>query len=260
METTHIFAQRIKELREDRGLSQGKLADELGISRGALSYYESYQRTADISMLVKFASYFGVTTDYLLGLSDNRTPETAGIGEVTGLSDEAIGLLKEAKQYSDIEIEQDNPGATSSDIFSAMIEAVDQYPQVIITTESVIHRATSFVEERHVMSDVYEKYPDAFEEIYKDGTIVSGKDYLDLLYNRITDGFKGIACLILDRFIECDEVKRYIKGKASRSTGCTLKEKIRLEKRIHQAVEDTKKSCLDENEGGTPHADNPETR
>ncbi len=97
METTHIFAQRINELREERGLSQGKLADELGISRGALSYYESAQRTADISMLVKFAKYFDVTADYLLGLSDNRTSKTAGIGEATGLSDEAIKKLQDIK-------------------------------------------------------------------------------------------------------------------------------------------------------------------
>lgn len=93
MDTTHIFAQRIKGLREERGLSQGKLADEIGISRGALSYYESAQRTADISMLVKFASYFDVTTDYLIGLSDNRTPEAMDIGKITGLSDEAIEKL-----------------------------------------------------------------------------------------------------------------------------------------------------------------------
>lgn len=99
METTHIFAQRIKELREDRGLSQGKLADELGISRGALSYYESYQRTADISMLVKFASYFGVTTDYLLGLSDVATTDAdlKMICDATGLSEKTVKRIEKYK-------------------------------------------------------------------------------------------------------------------------------------------------------------------
>lgn len=52
----------------------------------------------DILTARKFAECFGVTTDYLLGLSDNRTSENDAIGKKLGLSDEAIAILEEATQ------------------------------------------------------------------------------------------------------------------------------------------------------------------
>lgn len=73
METIEVFAARIKELKEQRGLGTRELAAELGISHSAISLYESRQRTPDISVCKKFADYFNVSCDYLLGLTDDKT-------------------------------------------------------------------------------------------------------------------------------------------------------------------------------------------
>lgn len=72
METKQIFAARITTLRKERGLSQTELAAELDISRDSVNLYESASRFPDITALVRYASFFSVTSAYLLGLSDNR--------------------------------------------------------------------------------------------------------------------------------------------------------------------------------------------
>ena len=61
---------RIKELREKRGLIQEILAAELGITQQMLSKYERDVTLIKVDILKKIATYFNVTTDYLLGVSD----------------------------------------------------------------------------------------------------------------------------------------------------------------------------------------------
>ena len=61
---------RIKQLREKRGLIQEILAAELGITQQMLSKYEKDVTLIKVDILKKIATYFNVTTDYLLGVSD----------------------------------------------------------------------------------------------------------------------------------------------------------------------------------------------
>lgn len=72
MSCNEVFAMRIKELREEQGLSMRRLASELGIGNNTISQYESCQRTPDIDTCKLFADYFNVSCDYLVGLSDNK--------------------------------------------------------------------------------------------------------------------------------------------------------------------------------------------
>lgn len=64
------FAERLKELRIERGLSIEKLAKELKVSHAAISRWESMQRIPSIEALILLSKFFGVTADYLLGLED----------------------------------------------------------------------------------------------------------------------------------------------------------------------------------------------
>ncbi|MBO8168170.1 MAG: helix-turn-helix transcriptional regulator [Thermoanaerobacteraceae bacterium] len=66
-----MLPQRIIALRQEKGLTQNELAERLKISRSALSLYELGKRQPDYETLQKIAKYFDVTTDYLLGLTDN---------------------------------------------------------------------------------------------------------------------------------------------------------------------------------------------
>lgn len=65
-----IWIVRIKQLREKRGLIQEILAAELGITQQMLSKYERDVTLIKVDILKKIATYFNVTTDYLLGVSD----------------------------------------------------------------------------------------------------------------------------------------------------------------------------------------------
>lgn len=64
------FSERLKDLRLARGLSQAQLSKETGLSHTALVYWENKKRIPNAIAVVTLARFFGVTTDYLLGESD----------------------------------------------------------------------------------------------------------------------------------------------------------------------------------------------
>ena len=61
---------RLKELRKSRNISQLKLALDLNMNQNTISRYENLEREADYETLVRFADYFNVSLDYLLGRVD----------------------------------------------------------------------------------------------------------------------------------------------------------------------------------------------
>lgn len=60
------LADRIQSLRKSKGISQEELADQIGVSRQAVSKWESEQSLPDIEKIILLSDYFDVTTDYLL--------------------------------------------------------------------------------------------------------------------------------------------------------------------------------------------------
>lgn len=65
-----ILGSRLKELREERGFTQRQLADKLGINSVTYLHYEKDQREPPLALLADIAKYYGVSVDYLLGLTD----------------------------------------------------------------------------------------------------------------------------------------------------------------------------------------------
>ena len=66
------FAERLKELRNERYLSQMDLALETGLSQSAITTWETGSRQPNSTAIVTLANYFEVSCDYLLGVSDER--------------------------------------------------------------------------------------------------------------------------------------------------------------------------------------------
>lgn len=62
---------RLKQLRQKRGISQLKLAMDLGMNQNSISRYESGEREADYQTLIRLADYFNVSIDYLLERTEN---------------------------------------------------------------------------------------------------------------------------------------------------------------------------------------------
>lgn len=92
-----VMHERFGELRWKRGLTLEQLAAQTGLSKSALGSYEA-EGPKDIShySVVKLAEFYGVTTDYLLGLSDMENHPNADLNDLH-LGDEMIELLKSGR-------------------------------------------------------------------------------------------------------------------------------------------------------------------
>ena len=65
---------RIKDLREDRDLTQKELAEYLHIKQNTYSQYETGQRQISLETLIALAYYYDTSTDYLLGITAQKDP------------------------------------------------------------------------------------------------------------------------------------------------------------------------------------------
>lgn len=66
------YYPRLKDLREDRDLSQQEIADFLGMKQPQYSRYERGLRDLPTDVLIRLARFYGTTTDYILGLSNSK--------------------------------------------------------------------------------------------------------------------------------------------------------------------------------------------
>ncbi len=89
--------ERIKDLRVERKLTLKELAEQTVLSSSALGSYEA-DDTKDIShyALIKLAKFYGVTADYLLGLTETKHHPNANLADLR-LSDDMIDVLKEGR-------------------------------------------------------------------------------------------------------------------------------------------------------------------
>lgn len=74
---TNMDTYRLKELRIKKSLTQTQLGELLGFSNQRYNYYETGKREPDNETLVRISDFFAVSTDYLLGNTDDPTPASA---------------------------------------------------------------------------------------------------------------------------------------------------------------------------------------
>ncbi len=90
------FAKRLAQLRQEKGLTQQKLADILKCSKSTISLYETGDTVPDAKNIVGLCDVFGVSCDYLLCQTDYRRPETERLTvEEMGYSEKAAQKLNE---------------------------------------------------------------------------------------------------------------------------------------------------------------------
>lgn len=90
------FSILLKELRREKAISQAKLAEILGLTQDSVSLWEKGKSIPATPYLIKLADFFGVSTDYLLGRSDD-------LGYVTVQSSPTVpALVEDQKQLLDL--------------------------------------------------------------------------------------------------------------------------------------------------------------
>ena len=87
-----MIPEKIKTLREKKGITQAELAKQLGITRSGVNAWEMGISMPSTQYIVYLAQFFGVSTDYLLGV------ETSSVVSVAGLSDREIAAVVEIIQ------------------------------------------------------------------------------------------------------------------------------------------------------------------
>ncbi len=92
------FGDRIKFLREKEYTERSGLADKIGLTYHALSKYETSEREPDFQTLIKIADYFNVSTDYLLGRSDELIDSPISYGKLPILGTICSGIPILAKE------------------------------------------------------------------------------------------------------------------------------------------------------------------
>ena len=74
MNEVYKLFSRIRDLREDSDLTQQQVADYLHCSQSLYAYYESGKRNLPVDNLILLAKLYHVSTDYILGLTNNPEP------------------------------------------------------------------------------------------------------------------------------------------------------------------------------------------
>lgn len=94
------FATRLRELLEEREITQPVLAEAIGVSRQSVGQWKNGKTVPDILDLWKIAHFFDVSTDYLIGRSNVQTkePELKSVCDKTGLSDKSVRMLARLKK------------------------------------------------------------------------------------------------------------------------------------------------------------------
>ena len=90
--------ERLKKLREEKGISQIRLSIEVGVAQESISAYERGKAVPTCENLVKIAKYLNTSTDYLLGLTDMKLPYNRI--SLDKLSEEELNILVKYRNLS----------------------------------------------------------------------------------------------------------------------------------------------------------------
>ena len=134
------FPTQLRDLIEGNNTTIQAVAEIVGVSRQAVSQYYNGLTQPNADTIIKIAKYFNVSTDYLLGLTDKRTPNTElrAMCEYTGLTETAIKMLREKRKSPTVSqiIESNEFWDIVQNINSALINFDTLYPSGKINAES----------------------------------------------------------------------------------------------------------------------------
>lgn len=155
------FAANLRSLIAQNGTTITALAKVLGISRQAVSQYADGTGQPNVDKLAMIADYFGVSADYLLGLSDipTRNETIQGVHKLTGISQKAVSSLTVEKALGSKDIADLISYLIESEQFDSLVSEIKKLSVLPTTTEATLG----------VDSDLYEiDFQAAFKLIVTD--------------------------------------------------------------------------------------------
>lgn len=208
-ENITITGRRIKQLREEKGLTQEKLSKEINISRDVLGRYET-DRTVPTDNLIRIAQYFKTTTDYLLGLTDSKSIEEDNqvISNKIGFDDEDIKILEHLKIYRPevletirflIKQEEDNaptgPVLDNKKAYKLYEKELKEYEEthlpVLSTISNYFNTEIPKDEEKFFINNELKNYEELKDYISKNGVISTNEILNKTFLEEITQKLKS---------------------------------------------------------------------
>lgn len=106
----HVLGERLRDLRDEFNYDQRDMGKKLNITSSAYGYYEQNRNQPSLDTLVKLAKIFNVTTDYLLGLSNERENSVYySMSDKLTLSHSELKTIQQMKKISLLEELSENP-------------------------------------------------------------------------------------------------------------------------------------------------------
>ena len=170
MTDKNVFSERLTQLREDRGLKRQEVADALEISRASLEYYEKGQRKPDIEVAARIAKYYGVSTDYLVGISaaqvtasENETLKT--VCDYLGISEASA---EQVSYLTSIGYNANMDAILSSEIIEILTTSLDDYDKKSIE-KAIAYMTLSEAKTKKDKERLKEKYRQADDRLEFEG-------------------------------------------------------------------------------------------
>lgn len=185
-----VDGNRIKELRKELDLSQDELAQRIGVTRQAVNSYEKGKRNPELAALMRLSTELFCTTDFLLGLSDNRTND-ASVEE-----EDSWTILKNALKKH---------GADNRDMaihaFSKLLDSVASY-RINPYKDKLFRLMMALISSRAEYSDYISRQTERFDESMELSEGETARMFVELhaLNNEAMDWEKaindiGMACV-----------------------------------------------------------------
>lgn len=232
------LSQKLRELREEKELTQQALADKLGIGIQSIRNYEndSLDRIPSTVQLKMLKDFYGVTYEYLLDEDcNNKTVETASIGKELKLSDKALDKLINL-QYRNRHIkelvEYLVPDEETPVVFNDWIEKSDVQEYLVLISEyQSLNKILEILQYFSALNSFYKNISDLLND--KD----SIKYILSVLENKLEEFKEAVYNSIFttlkehgydDMNFEVDKLKKFLKNYKKESTNVKKFEEIMI--------------------------------
>lgn len=157
------FPKRFRKLIEKKGATLDSLATEFHTTRQTVSNWQNGATVPDAISICEIAKYFGVTTDYLLGLTDSKSPEITkrAITDATGLSDDAVDALCKRKRFEDERSKFHLAKYSTDDPFAMRARNEDSIVSKIIS-DGTIFKLAEIIREAFEINQIIKEQTDVF--------------------------------------------------------------------------------------------------
>lgn len=138
-----MIGNRIKLLREELGLKQDELAKKISVSPSAIGMYERNLREPNNELTLKFAEFFNVSADYLLGKTDVRKPDNSKFKiPVLGIVKAGYDYLAEENIIGYVSV--NDSSLKNEDFFALKVKGNSMVPEIYENDIAIVKKQADF--------------------------------------------------------------------------------------------------------------------